>query len=252
MSHNLKAVVRYDGTGFAGWQVQPNLRTVQGEIEAALTRIASQPIRIAGSGRTDSGVHAFGQVFSFQWPKEPDTALLVRALCGMLGPEIRVVSVEEVPPEFNARYSVRSKRYAYALALDRIRDPFSARYAWHVKWKLDMAILERLAKSLVGTHDFAGFQCSGAEVKTTVRTLYSVDVLPGGIVGPCDADNLYRIELSGNGFLYKMVRNITGVLVEIARGAASEELLQQTLASPGPFHGNTAPAQGLALMEVRY
>lgn len=252
MDCNLKATVRYDGTGFAGWQVQPNARTIQGEIEGALSRIASQPVRIHGAGRTDAGVHALGQVFSCSWPKEPDTARLVRSLSGMLGPEIRIESIEVVPPEFNARYSAKSKRYAYAIALTSDPDPFSARYAWCVPWRVDIARLGQLAQSLAGEHDFAGFQCSGTHTHTTVRTLYSVEVLPGGIVGPCDAENLYRIEFRGNGFLYKMVRNITGVLVDIARGALPEQHLNDTLASPGPFHGHTAPAHGLVLMEVRY
>ena len=252
MDCNLKATVRYDGTGFAGWQVQPNERTIQGEIEGALSRIASQPVRIHGAGRTDAGVHALGQVFSCSWPREPDTARLARSLSGMLGLEIRIESIEVVPQEFNARYSAKSKRYAYAIALARDPDPFSARYAWCVPWRLDIARLGQLAQSLAGEHDFAGFQCSGSNTQTTVRTLYSVEVLPGGIVGPCDAENLYRIEFWGDGFLYKMVRNITGTLVDIVRGGLPEERLQETMRCRGPFHGYTAPAHGLALMEVQY
>jgi tRNA pseudouridine38-40 synthase len=252
MDHNLKAIVRYDGTDFAGWQIQPDARTVQGEIEGALSRIASQPIRIQAAGRTDAGVHALGQVFSCHWPKEPDTDRLRRSLSSMLAPEIRVESIEVVPPDFNARFSATSKRYAYAISLTREPDPLSARYAWCVPWKLDIDRLAELATSLVGTHDFAGFQCSGSDIHTTVRTLYAVKVLPGGIVASCDARNLYRIELWGDGFLYKMVRNIAGLLVGIVRGATLESRFMEVLNAPGPFHGHTAPAHGLALVEVQY
>jgi len=252
MEFNLKAIVRYDGTDFAGWQVQPDKRTVQGEIEHALSQIASQPVRIQGAGRTDAGVHALGQVFSCCWPKELDAERLHRSLSSILRPEIRVESLEIVPPGFNARFSAKSKRYAYAVSLTREPDPLSARYAWCVPWKLDIGRLGELAASLVGTHDFAGFQCSGSDTQTTVRTLYSVEVNPGGIVGPCDARDLYRLELSGDGFLYKMVRNIAGLLVDIARGAVLEERFLEVLNGPAPFRGHTAPARGLALMEVLY
>jgi tRNA pseudouridine38-40 synthase len=252
MDHNLKAIVRYDGTNFAGWQIQPDARTAQGEIEGALSRIASQPIRIQAAGRTDAGVHALGQVFSCHWPKEPDTDRLCRSLSSMLGPEIRVESIEVVPADFNARFSATSKRYAYAISLTREPDPLSARFAWCVPWKLDIDRLAELAASLVGTHDFAGFQCSGSDTQTTVRTLYSVEVVPGGIASPCDARDLYRIELWGDGFLYKMVRNIVGFLVDIARGAVPESRLMEVLNAPGPFHGHSAPGHGLALVEVQY
>jgi tRNA pseudouridine38-40 synthase len=252
MERTLKATVRYDGAGFAGWQVQPDRRTVQGEIERALARIASQPVRIHGAARTDAGVHALGQVFSCRWPKELDPERLRRSLSQMLGLEIRVEHIEEVPPEFHARFSAVSKCYAYTLAFAGEPDPFWARYAWCVPWPMDITRLAELGKRLAGTHDFAGFQCTGSSAETTVRTLYSVEVQPGGIVGPCDARDLCRIEFHGDGFLYKMVRNIVGTMVDIARGKVSEERLDERLASRGPFRGHTAPAHGLTLFEVRY
>lgn len=252
MEHNLKATVRYDGTGFAGWQTQPGKRTIQGEIEQALTLMAGVPIRIHGAGRTDAGAHALGQVFSFHWLTEPDCMRLRRSLSSMLGPRIRIERVEEAPPSFHARKSARAKRYAYALLLAAAEDPFAARYAWRLPWPIDMTYMGRLAQRFVGEHDFAGVQSSGACATSTVRTLHSVEVLPGGVVAPMDAVGLWRIEFVGNGFLYKMVRNITGLLVDIARGRLPESRIDEVLASPGPFRGHTAPARGLTLVDVFY
>lgn len=252
METNLKVVVRYDGTGFAGWQVQPGMRTVQGVLEETLGRIASRPIRIHGAGRTDAGVHALGQVFSCRWPGPVDCARLRRALSGILGPELRAESVEVVDDSFHARRSAVGKRYAYTFAVAREADPFSARYAWTLPWKFDLDKLAALSQTLVGERDFAGFQSSRAGTKTTVRTIHSIELRRGGVVGPLDADNLWRLEFHGNGFLYKMVRNITATLIDIVRGQIPESRLAERLASPGPFHGHTAPARGLTLVAVEY
>lgn len=248
----LKAVLRYDGTSFAGWQIQPGARTVQGDLESALSQIASRPIRIHGAGRTDSGVHALAQVASFAWSDAAPCERLRRSLSRMLGPEIRVESIEDAPPGFHARKSAVGKRYAYTLSVAREPDPLSARYAWCVDSALDLAAVERLATRLVGTHDFAGFQASGAAVRTTVRTIHSIALREGGIVGPVDARGLWRLEFHGSGFLYKMIRNITSTLVDIARGALPESTLDERLASRGPFLGHTAPAHGLTMLEVLY
>lgn len=248
----LKCVVRYDGTGFAGWQVQPGQRTVQGVLEDALSRIANRPVRIDGSGRTDSGVHALAQVFSCPRLDGVEPEKLRRALSNMLGPEVRVESVEEAAEGFHAAYSAVGKRYAYVVSQAREPDPFSERYAWYIPREVDREMIERLAQRLVGEHDFAGYCAGGSSAKTTVRTIHSIEVLSGGLVGPRDDDHLWRIEFHGGGFLYKMVRNITGTLVEVARGALPEERIDELLKSPGPFEGRTAPGQGLFLVEVLY
>lgn len=248
----LKGAVRYDGTAFAGWQVQPDQRTIQAEIEGALSTILGESVRIHGASRTDAGVHAFGQVFSFEWPDAQPWDRLQRSLSSMLGPEIRLDRVEPAPPGFHARKSARSKRYAYAIDLARHADPLSARYAWCVPWALDLELLARLCSLLEGEHDFAGFQGSGASVRTTVRTLSSVRLQRGGVIGPLDADTLWRVEFDGNGFLYHMVRNIMGTVVDIARGHRPEALLEDQLAAPGPFRGRSAPAHGLTLVGVTY
>jgi len=251
MQHTLKGTVRYLGTHFAGWQAQDDQRTVQGEIEAAMSCIASQPIRIQGAGRTDAGVHALGQVFSCEWPR-PVPPTLSHALSRMLEPEIQVTSIEEVAPEFNARFSAKAKRYCYTFNFSREMDPFSAPYSWQVPYKVDLDIIASLLPQLEGTHDFAGFQSTGCQMKTTVRTLYSVKLHRGAVVGPADGQNLWHIEFYGDGFLYKMVRNLSGTLIEIGRGRFGSEFLENALASGGPFLGHCAPPHGLVMKEVLY
>ena len=248
----LKAIVRYDGTDFAGWQVQPEERTVQGVIEAALEQIAGGPTRIAGAGRTDSGVHALGQVFSFAWDGAEPPEKLRRSLSQMLGPEIRIVSVEPVSEKFHAQRSASSKRYGYVIRRAAEPDPFSARYAWTVPWEIDRDCVAGLAARFVGEHDFAGFCSSGSSVETTVRTIHSIELKPGGLVGPVDDADAWRIEFHGNGFLYKMIRNLVGTVIDIARGQTPESRLDELLQAPAPYLGYTAPAHGLFLMKVIY
>lgn len=247
----LKCVVRYDGTNFAGWQRQPGERTVQGELERAFSRLANTDVAIQGAGRTDSGVHALGQVFSCRWPGVVP-ARLAYATSRMLAPEIRVDSVETADDGFNARFGAHWKRYVYAFDFNRSPDPFSARYAWQVPYSVDLDILDASLSLLPGNHDFAGFQSAGSQMKSTIRTIYTARLLQGGFLGTMDANNLYRIELTGDGFLYKMVRNICGSLIEIARGRFTPAFIDHALTAGGPFRGHCAPPQGLALAEVHY
>lgn len=252
MELNLKGIVRYDGGRFAGWQVQPDQRTVQGELERCLSQIAGGPVRVHGASRTDAGVHAFGQVFSFRWPAAKGFDRLPRALSSMLGPEIRVVSIEQAADDFHARFSARSKRYAYSICCLRDTDPFTARYAWHIAWEIDWDRLAGLARRLCGRRDFAGFQSAGSPASCTIRTLETVELHRGCVVGPINDKNGWRLEFAGDGFLYHMVRNMTGTLIEIARGRFPESWLEERLDSRGPFKGLTAPPHGLALIAVTY
>ncbi len=247
----LKCIVRYDGTDFAGWQRQDDQRTVQGALEEAFSRIATVPVAIQGAGRTDAGVHALGQVFSCRWPGEPPRRL-AHAVSQMLGPEIRLESVEPVRPEFNARFDARSKRYVYTFDFNRHPDPFLARYAWHVPYRVNLSLVERCLRLVEGRHDFAGFQSTGSQMKNTVRTLYEAKLSPGGLFMPEDAVGVYKIELFGDGFLYKMVRNLCGTFIEVARGRFTEAFITESLARGGPFLGLCAPAKGLALAAVYY
>jgi tRNA pseudouridine38-40 synthase len=249
---NAKAIVRYDGRGFAGWQVQPDERTVQGELERVLSQIASKPVRIRGASRTDAGVHAFGQVFSFLWPSDGDLNRLRRSMCKMLSPEIRVDLLEEAPLDFHPRKHALSKRYSYAFSCEKHPDPFSARYAWCVPRISDPEQVEEWAQRFVGKHDFAGFQGGGSDMVDTVRTIDSIQLRRGGFITPWNADHLWSLEFHGTGFLYKMVRNLTGALADAALGKTEVSRLDELLAAPAPFHGHTAPAHGLALLEVIY
>lgn len=253
MHTHLKCTVRYDGTNFSGWQEQDGPRTVQGVLHETLSQMVSQPVRIQGASRTDSGVHALGQVFHCAWPG-PFPDRLRRALSQMLSPDIRVLQVEECAPDFHARFMACGKIYAYTLDRGKEPDPFSARYAWNVPYEtLNLDVLRKLLPSLIGEHDFAGFQSAGSNpVKTTTRTLWRVELKRGGMIGLCDNPDLWRIEFHGNAFLYKMVRNITGTLIEIARGRFPESFLEECLHSGGPFLGHCAPPHGLCLVEVQY
>ncbi len=247
----LRAVVRYDGTGFAGWQVQPQVRTVQGELQSALSLLARRPVKVYGAGRTDAGVHAMGQVISFAWAPQVDLDWLRSRLCKMLGPEVLVDRVEVAPPDFHARWSACGKRYAYVLHLASFPDPFLDRYAWTLRYAIDVERLASLARMFEGTHDFAGFQCNGASPGPTERTIHRIRLRPGVMVGP-ELPGAWTLEFHGSGFLYKMVRNITGTLVDVARGHYPEQRITEYLIAPGPYRGYTAPGKGLFLVEVEY
>jgi len=252
MMYPLRGTVRYLGTNFCGWQSQQDQRTVQGEIEAAMSKIASRPIRIQGAGRTDAGVHALGQVFSCEWPR-PLNPTLRHALCMMLEPEIQITSLEPCAPDFNARFSAKSKRYCYTFNFSRETDPFSAPYSWLVPYPMDLDLVASLLPKLTGTHDFAGFQSTGSQMKTTVRTLFDVQLKRGGVIGPIDAANLWHIEFYGDGFLYKMVRSLAGLLIRIGEGAVPPESAKTILESRLRTAAvPTAPPQGLFLWRVGY
>jgi tRNA pseudouridine38-40 synthase len=251
-THNIKAIVRYDGTNFSGWQIQPNAPTVQEAIESTLEKLCGSPVKIAGAGRTDSGVHALGQVFNCAWPTDFPLEKLQRALNKILQPDIRIESIEAAPEDFHATFSATGKRYAYAITQHAHPDPFSERYAWNIGWDLDSDRVAELAQAFVGEHDFAGFCCAGSEAKTTVRDIYSIAVRPSPIIGPIDVKNAWHIEYNGKGFLYKMVRNLTGTLIDVARGHLPESTLQDRLNAPAPYRGYTAPAKGLFMKEVLY
>lgn len=250
--HMIKAVVRYDGTNFAGWQVQPNAPTVQESIENTMEQLLGESVKIAGAGRTDSGVHALGQVFNCEWPIRFPLDKLQRSLNKILAPDIRIESIEAVPNDFHASFSAIGKRYCYAISPNQHADPFSDRYSWNISWEVDSAEVQELAQHFVGTHDFAGFCCSRSEVKTTERTIYSIEVKPGLIVGPSEHNDAWHIEFHGEGFLYKMVRNLTGTLINVARGHLPESTIEERLSAPAPYLGYTAPAKGLFMKEVIY
>jgi len=242
---NLKFTLAYDGTRLVGWQRQAEGESVQGLLEDALARFEGGPVTVHGAGRTDAGVHALGQVANAQVTFAHDTATLIRALNAQLPEDVRVLAVEEVAPEFHARFSARSKTYRYQIRHGRIADPFERLYVWHMPERLRVEAMRAAADVLVGTHDFAAFQSAGSPTRDTVRTLTSSTLT--------DDDGRMTYEVSGNGFLRHMVRAIVGTLVAIGRGFREPESMSSLLqGSARAEAGPTAPPLGLFLVRVDY
>jgi tRNA pseudouridine38-40 synthase len=244
-----KLTLAYDGTDFAGWQRQPDRRSVQEELEAALARITQHRPKCIASGRTDAGVHALGQVVSFQSETKLEGPTLCKALNAELPEDMLVFEVVEASAGFHALRDAVRKRYRYVIEDGRVRDLFERRYVWHVYQRLDAEAMKAAASPLVGTHDFASYETSGSPRLTTERTVF--DLLVERHIGGL-TDRLV-IEVEADGFLYNMVRNIVGTLVAVGKGkqpitwpAGVLALRDRTAA------GMTAPPQGLFLVQVEY
>jgi tRNA pseudouridine38-40 synthase len=244
-----KLTLAYDGTDFAGWQWQPNQRTVQGELEAAIQRITRQTVKCVASGRTDAGVHALGQVVSFACETRLDGTTLTKALNAELPEDLLVFEVVETPPSFHALRDAIRKRYRYVVQDGRLPDLFDRKYVWHVYQRLDVEAMQAAAVALVGTHDFASYETSGSPRLTTVRTVYDL------LVERRQAELTDRvvIEVEADGFLYNMVRNIAGTLVAVGKGKQPVGWPGEVLAlKDRTAAGMTAPPQGLFLVGVEY
>lgn len=243
-----KIVVAYDGTHYGGWQIQPNSVCIQELIERALSTILRAPISLYGSGRTDAGVHALAQVAHFTSPSSIDTYKALASLNGLLPEDIRILSLQEASTDFHARFSATAKIYHYRLHLGSIPDPFKRRYAYHVPHPVALATLKEAAAHFIGTRDFTSFAheaSRGSAARDAVRTLYRLDVVEeeGGV----------RLEFEGNGFLYKMVRNIVGTLLDVCAGKLTEDQIPQILCAKDRRRaGRSAPPHGLHLIEVKY
>lgn len=241
----LKCVVAYDGTDFSGFQVQPDQVTVQGEIEAALQRVTGEQIQISGSGRTDAGVHARGQVIHFDTASRIPLEKWGFVLNNQLPDSIVIRSVEEVPDTFHARFDVKVKEYRYCIDNSPVADVFRHRYADHIRFPLDVEAMQRAARHLVGEHDFTSFCSAKTFVEDKVRTVYSLSVDRLG--------NEVWVTCRGNGFLYNMVRIVVGTLVEVGQGKRHPDELRDILAAcDREKAGKTAPAKGLTMWEVVY
>ncbi|HZZ72667.1 MAG TPA: tRNA pseudouridine(38-40) synthase TruA [Pirellulales bacterium] len=247
----LKLTMAYDGTDFAGWQSQPRGRTVQDVLEAALTKITGETRRVVASGRTDAGVHALGQVVSFCTECALSAELFLRALNSELPRDAVILASEEAPADFHAIRSARRKRYRYQIQDGPLPDVFSRRYAWRIFPSLDEDAMRTAAAALLGEHDFASFQSSGAKRASTIRTVSEISIRRSraGEGGP----ELLQLEVEADGFLYHMVRNIVGTLALVGRGKRPAEWLTEVLrALDRRAGGPTAPAQGLFLVKVEY
>lgn len=251
---NYKLTVAYDGTAYSGWQLQPDKPTIQGALEAGLWRLAGRLVRVTASSRTDAGVHALGQVVGFSADLRLALRELPKALNANTPDDILVREACEVPTTFHATRDARSKRYRYLIHDHPQPDVFCRNYAWHVRQALDDSAMAQAASRLVGRHDFASFQTAGSERVSTVRTVSQLVVCRQGHepLGPLAARRLV-VEIEADGFLYNMVRNIVGTLVEIGRGKQPAQWMQDVLlARDRRQAGMTAPPQGLYLMHVRY
>jgi tRNA pseudouridine38-40 synthase len=241
----LKLTLAYDGTDFAGWQLQAGPRTVQGVLEAALEPIEDRRVIVHAAGRTDAGVHAMGQVVSFALESTIGCAALQRALNVRLPHDVRVMRVEEAAADFNARFHAKQKTYHYAIVNGDVVPPQVRHFVWHVPQPLDRAAMDRAAAVLVGEHDFAAFQAAGADVITSRRRIVISRITR--------RDEQLVYEVTGTGFLRHMVRTIVGTLVDIGRGRRPPHDMQRVLESRDRRHASaTAPPQGLTLWSVEY
>ncbi len=245
-ARNVKLTIQYDGTAFYGWQRQPDTRTVQGVIEEALAGLFQQPVELRGASRTDRGVHAEGQVASVACPAAIPTTRLRRAINGCLPADIRVRDVEEVAPEFHARFAAFGKHYRYTLDRREVASPFRSRYALHYSYPLDVRAMREAARRFAGEHDYVSFQCTSDQVPAnTVRLVHAVRVN--------EADCGLSIDVWGRSFLYKMVRTMVGTLLEVGRARRPPEWVTEILVSRDRCRaGPTVAPQGLSLVRVYY
>ena len=256
MIRNILLTIEYDGTGFHGWQKQPGQTTVQGHLETVMSRLFKTEISLNGTSRTDAGVHALGQRASFisdlGIPTEKIPLVVNNALCGAeRGPfaiaPVRIKAAEEMPMDFHARFDAAGKEYIYSIRTGKEPDIFRRNFVYHVAEQLNTGTMRKGCEALIGTHDFKSFESSGGNPRlTTVRTIYKAQISE-------DEPGEIRFTIRGDGFLYNMVRIITGTLVDIGLGKiAAEDMPDIIEARDRSRAGHTAPPGGLCLAEVFY
>lgn len=241
----IKLTVQYDGSRYSGWQIQPGKRTIQGELVEALSNLVGVRTYVHGASRTDAGVSALGQVALFEIDSPIPTENFTDAINDRLPHEIVVTSAEEAPGGFDLFGSVKSKLYRYTIYLGRYRPVLRLNQCWHISKKLDAAAMNRAAQLLVGTKDFKSFASAADRRESSVRTIFRCDVT--------DEDKWIYVNVEGDGFLYNMVRNIVGTLVEVGVGRWKPEKINEILeAVSRTAAGPLAPAQGLCLIWIKY
>jgi tRNA pseudouridine38-40 synthase len=239
-----RLTIEYDGTEFHGWQLQPQARTVQGELEAALARLFGVPLRVAAAGRTDAGVHAAGQVVCFRAERPLAPAVVRRALNALTGPDLAVRAVDCVADVFDPRRHAASRRYAYRIWNRSEPSPFWRRYSWLVPRALDVGTMRSAADQLLGEHDFSSFRGAGCDAAHPRRRVLRSELVAEG--------PLLTYEIEATAFLRHMVRNIVGTLAEVGLRQRPADLRPLLAARDRTRAGATAPAWGLCLVEVRY
>lgn len=242
---NIKLTVEYDGTNYLGWQMQPNGPTIQSVLEQAVSTFLGVPTRVTGSGRTDAGVHALGQVVNFFCNQEPDLHRLRRGLNALTPDDISIKDVEIVAESFDARRNGRSRTYEYRILNRPTPSPFYLNYAWHLHDSLDMRLMGKAIRCLEGEHDFSSFRASGCDAPHPIRTVYRTSLEQVG--------ELLVFTIEATAYLRHMARNIVGTLVEVGRGQRTPQSFPELLeARDRTKAGPTAPPHGLFLMEVKY
>ena len=246
MSKRIKCTLSYDGTHFSGYQIQPGKRTVQGELERALEQMhKGKTIRVVASGRTDAGVHAYGQVIHFDTSLSLSPDQWKKALNALLPDDIAIKDVQEADSSFHARFSAKAKEYRYKVRIAQERDVFLRNYCYHFPYPLDMEAMRNALKLIEGTHDFTSFCSAKTDIEDRVRTIYKADM--------AIHEDILEFCFSGNGFLYNMVRIIVGTILEVGQGKRSIDSISSAFAAKDRrFAGKTAPPQGLYLWKVYY
>ena len=272
MPRNIRLTLAYDGTRYAGWQVQPDRVSLQSTIEEAIAALTGERVSLLSAGRTDAGVHALGQVANFVTNSSIPVEKWRPALQTKLPPDIVIRESDEVPPDFHATRAAKQKRYRYVILESRIDDPFLRPFVWRLNGPLDMAAMQAAADGLIGTHDFSSFESHWPNTGTSVRTIHearfaracgwnvwsTAAVCTGGSRPPLadaihDDGNFLIFEIVGDGFLYNMVRAIVGTLVHVGRGTWNVADVEDAFrALDRSQAGETAPAQGLYMVSVQY
>jgi tRNA pseudouridine38-40 synthase len=245
---NLKLKIEYDGSNYCGWQIQSrssNKKSIQATLEKYLRKILQEKIRLVVSGRTDAGVHAKAQVANFNTNSEISLDKLQRALNGLLPQDIAITGIEEVPADFHSRFSAKSKIYRYTIVHRNYPSVFLRGYSYFYPYPLDIKLMKAEAKILLGKHDFKCFQAADKKDRSSLRTIKKLSIIK--------VNDLLRIDIEADGFLYNMVRNIVGTLIEIGRGRFPRGYMNKLLVSRNrKLAGPTIPASGLSLIKVKY
>lgn len=248
MSRRIRMTIAYDGTAYGGWQRQKNAVTVQQKLEEAFWTLFHERVTADASGRTDAGVHAWGQVAAVTLEHPIPAERLALALNSQLPPDIRVLSAEEAPADFHPQFQAKRKTYRYTFYNGPFLPPQYRFYMAHIHEELDLERMKQAARTLIGEHDFAALSSAQRTSRTSIRTIYEAKIY----TDPADS-RVVHMEVTGNGFLYNMVRIIAGTLADIGRGRMEEETLREAMAQKDrTLAGVTAPPQGLSLMRVEY
>ncbi|MBQ4630322.1 MAG: tRNA pseudouridine(38-40) synthase TruA [Clostridia bacterium] len=242
---NIKLILQYDGTAYHGFQIQPSVVTIQGALEEAIGKTLGEETRVYGCSRTDAGVHAICYCAGFSMSNPIPAERIAMVLNNALDNDIRILSSEEVGEDFHPRFSCKAKKYSYTINTDPDAGVFTKNYEWQIRKKLNADAMRQAAKHIVGEHDFRSFMTTGPEMETTVREVYSLDIEEKG--------HYVTIYIKADGYLYNMVRIITGTLVMAGMGKILPDSVADIMEKKDrSFAGPTAPPQGLALYEIYY